>query len=548
MSTIDLHGTTQTIAGNLDDSTRDVISAGTLVITGTVSGSTVNSFFNNVTIGGMDNGSTLSVDAGTLDVIGTASGGAITITDGVGIIGGNVNGVSVDLNTSHFINLGPGVTANGDVFDYVSGISTIELQAVGNGNLFENLNDGDHIELATPFNSASLSANQHTITLFENGQEVTSLDVTFAPSSHTDFFVGVDKNTGLSFIQVIPCFAAGTRIMTARGEVQVEELRQGDLVVTLSGKGSPLKRVRWIGERRIDIAGHPQPDLVRPVRIKAGALADGMPLRDLVVSPDHAVAVDGVLMNAGKLLNGVSIVQDLTATSVQYFHVELSQHDILLADGMPAESYLDTGNSNQFTNAARLVVLHPDFAPKRMQTDACLPFVEDGPVLAVRAPAADRAAASRRQYGQPRGRPDARGEGPGAPAERGGRRGLLLRAARGRGRGATGLAHRFPERHLPRGRGLPSPRRVRERADVAPPRRRANADRAGRSAAEGLPPPREQRQRILALDRRRGDPARSVARWWRDAGGPAAVAGHLLDRAGDGGIHPRQRLIRTFTA
>jgi len=179
-----------------------------------------------------------------------------------------------------------------------------------------------------------------------------------------------------------PCYAAGTRILTARGEVAVEELQEGDLVLTLSGKGPPLKPIKWIGRRDVDVLAHPRPELARPVRISAGAFGEGMPRRDLVVSPDHAVFVDGVLVNAAKLVNGITVVQDPATESVRYFHIELATHDILLAEGMPAESYLDTGNRAQFSNSERVVALHPDFAAKQMQTDACVPFVADGPVLA----------------------------------------------------------------------------------------------------------------------------------------------------------------------
>jgi Hint domain-containing protein len=89
-----------------------------------------------------------------------------------------------------------------------------------------------------------------------------------------------------------------------------------------------------------------------------------------------------VLINAHKLVNGVSIVQDLATSAVHYFHVELDQHDILLAEGMPTESYLDTGNRDFFANSSGAVALYADSTPKRMQTDACLPFVESGPQLA----------------------------------------------------------------------------------------------------------------------------------------------------------------------
>ena len=84
--------------------------------------------------------------------------------------------------------------------------------------------------------------------------------------------------------------------------------------------------------------------MVAPIRIQRDAFADGMPHRDLVVSPDHAIFVDGKLICARQLVNGTTIRQELDWTAVDYYHVELDQHAILLAEGLPAESYLDTGN------------------------------------------------------------------------------------------------------------------------------------------------------------------------------------------------------------
>jgi hypothetical protein len=383
--TIDLNGATETITVDENGASLMVISAngvggGQLVLAHDANNSTIDALYNSLTIDQDANCSTLSVLAGTFDVLGNANNAHLTATDGVMMVKGDVNGTTVDLNTSHFIDITD--EANNVTFDYISGVSTVELSHAEHGQFFENLNLGDHIELATAFNSASVSCDQHTLSLFENGHEVADLHVSFAPGSPENFFFGIDKNTGLYFLQIIPCFAAGTRIMTTHGEIAVEELRVGDLVVTLSGKGAACKPVRWIGERRIDIATHPRPDLVRPVRIAAGAFGDRLPMRDLVVSPDHSLAIDGVLINAGKLVNGVSIAPDLTARAVRYFHVELERHDVLLAEGMPAESYLDTGNRHQFGNGRPIVALHPDFAPKQMQTHACLPFVEDGPILA----------------------------------------------------------------------------------------------------------------------------------------------------------------------
>ncbi len=150
--------------------------------------------------------------------------------------------------------------------------------------------------------------------------------------------------TGGTFITVA-CFAAGTRILTARGEVPVEALREGDLVQTLQR----LSPVRWIGRRRLDLRRHPRPWDAYPVRIAAGAFGLGMPHADLLVSPDHAIFVDGRLIPARHLLNGVTVVRQ-PVDEIVYFHVELAAHAVLLANGQPAESYLDTGNRGDFAN------------------------------------------------------------------------------------------------------------------------------------------------------------------------------------------------------
>ena len=177
--------------------------------------------------------------------------------------------------------------------------------------------------------------------------------------------------------QTAPCFAAGTRILTARGAVAVEALRPGDTVLLADGATAP---VMWIGERWVDCRGHACPVLVWPVLIHADAFGPGLPQRDLVLSPDHALFLDGVLIPVKYLLNGASIVQE-RRRSVRYYHVELPHHAVLLAEGLPAESYLDTGNRAAFSNAAGASQLHPDFAALSWD-DACAPLCVAGPAVA----------------------------------------------------------------------------------------------------------------------------------------------------------------------
>jgi hypothetical protein len=142
-----------------------------------------------------------------------------------------------------------------------------------------------------------------------------------------------------------PCFVAGTRIETASGEVPVEMLRPGDIVRTARAGLAPVK---WVGQRSVALARHPARGGATPVRILADAFAPGVPRRDLLLSADHAVLVGDVLIPAHRLINGATIRAEAGCAAVTYVHVELDRHDLLLAEGLAAESYLDTGNRGQF--------------------------------------------------------------------------------------------------------------------------------------------------------------------------------------------------------
>jgi hypothetical protein len=179
------------------------------------------------------------------------------------------------------------------------------------------------------------------------------------------------------------CFAAGTRILTARGQIPVERLRPGDLVATLSGRGAPFAPVLWIGRRRVALAGHPFGANLAPVRIRAGALADGVPRRDLLVSPDHCLYLDGALVPARLLVNGRSVTVEHALPEVTYLHIELVTHDVVLAEGAPAETWLDAGNRAWFENAS-VALLRVDSTLEAYATRAaepCAPVVQAGPRL-----------------------------------------------------------------------------------------------------------------------------------------------------------------------
>jgi Hint domain len=143
----------------------------------------------------------------------------------------------------------------------------------------------------------------------------------------------------------LACFAAGARIATPRGDVRVEELRVGDFVLVSANAARHEAPIVWIGRRWIDCASRPTPRSVWPVRIAAHAFGPGKPRRALHLSPDHAVFLHGVLIPVRYLVDDGNVTQ-VPMNEVDYWHVELPNHDVILAEGLAVESYLATGDAD----------------------------------------------------------------------------------------------------------------------------------------------------------------------------------------------------------
>lgn len=178
-----------------------------------------------------------------------------------------------------------------------------------------------------------------------------------------DAFWGVsvmfDLADGIIGFKTISCFAAGTRILTVDGPVAVQHLMEGQAVLTVSGAARPI---RWIGHRQVDCARHPDPTTVWPVQIAANAFGPGLPADPLTLSPDHALYLEDVLIPVKHLIDG-NVVRQHAVPRVTYYHIELDSHDVILAEGLPAETYLDAGQRAAFANGSAATQLHPRFAP-----------------------------------------------------------------------------------------------------------------------------------------------------------------------------------------
>jgi hypothetical protein len=160
----------------------------------------------------------------------------------------------------------------------------------------------------------------------------------------------------------------------------VETLAAGDVVVTASGE---MRTVKWTGHRLIDCRSHVNRPSVLPIRIAAEAFGPNRPSQDLYLSSGHSICVDligEVFIPVGHLINGATIAR-IDVDEVSYWHVELDTHDVLLANNLPAESYMLMGNRGFFEERRGLL---PRFEQGRERThaDFCRPVVLDGPVLA----------------------------------------------------------------------------------------------------------------------------------------------------------------------
>ncbi|WP_176445130.1 Hint domain-containing protein [Maliponia aquimaris] len=187
------------------------------------------------------------------------------------------------------------------------------------------------------------------------------LDVEFTMES-PDFLPGGGPEhmiIGLDPIpdSIVPCFAAGTLIAGPEGERRVEDLAIGDPVTTADGRSVAVK---WIGRTTVSPRFRPA-ERLDPVRIRAGAFGDGVPACDLMVTADHGMVLDGMVINAGALVNGTSVQRidwRCLGDSLTYYHVETEAHDVIQANGAAAETYVDYVARTSFDNFAEYLALY----------------------------------------------------------------------------------------------------------------------------------------------------------------------------------------------
>lgn len=314
---------------------------------------------------------TVNATQGSIGDLYVQNGGTANISDPATITGtftldsgGNAN---ITTNTGGIINLqgtdnsglvisgkaSAGGTTVASTIDNFDGNDTITLEDVQRSDVAGvTFADADHI----------------TITL----KDGSSITLNIPGIENAGYSLGSNSEGELTFTT---CFLSGTSIATLQGMMNVEDIQIGEVVETFDWKTNKIisSPVIWVGQKHMTVKTHLSDDLAGyPVRVLKDAIAENVPNKDLLITPEHCLFFDGNFVPARMLVNGRSIYYDLTITSYNYYHIETEAHSVIWANGTLTESYLDTGNRNSFANKSKVVSLFSE--AKSWDKDAAAPL------------------------------------------------------------------------------------------------------------------------------------------------------------------------------
>lgn len=309
---------------------------------------------------------TLVAGSGNDYMVGGSGGNILTTGSGIDTMygGGGANRFVFGSVADAPLNTGNG---NDYIGDFKEGTDTLDLSGIA-AAFGHNL---------TFIGTAALTAAGQVNAVTSGGSTFIEGDVTSAGSADFEIqLAGTATLQATDFaLATTACYCTGTRILTPLGERKVELLAIGDEVITQAG----ARRIKWIGRRGFSARLIRNQPHNLPIRFMAHALAQNVPARDLYVSPEHAMLLEGVLVPAVHLVNGHSITQVERAPRVDYVHLELAEHAVILAEGAWSETFIDDESRAMFHNANEYRVLYP--GEPRRPAMFCAPRVSGGPAL-----------------------------------------------------------------------------------------------------------------------------------------------------------------------
>ena len=303
-----------------------------------------------------------SVDGG--NTIGSGSGSSTLELAPGGTNHGTLTGLGV--NVSNFT----GIEFDAGAQWYIAGNSH------GLGGVIAGFSLGDTIHISG-VTASGFQYSSNDLTITQAAGSPAYLIFAAGGTLSTANFAVTNRSLGVD-VAFVACFRRGTLIRGEFGERPIEQFAVGDRVLA---HFAGIAEITWIGERRINCARHPEPWRVWPVRVRAGAFGPNLPSRDLWLSPDHAVFVRDVLIPVKLLIDGDSITQ-VPADEISYFHLELLRHDLVQAERLLAESFLDAAAFAAWPPASSVVTSRSPVFNARAEAEACAPLVLRGPELA----------------------------------------------------------------------------------------------------------------------------------------------------------------------